>query len=724
MTVVQPRRKSCSSRRAAGVGLALGLVLLAAAGWTALSAQEQASPRTLLPPALLAAMADEVSGSQAMADAIDLVGYEHDRPAEEYGTGTYREAAVAAAKARAYGFSSVSIERFPETQPQWDGEMAELWIEQPMRRLVARYRDQPAMLVPGSRSAEVTTEMVYVGRGDRDTDYAGHTVAGKIVLVSGPVAAAHNLAVRRLGAAGVVSFFNGTGKPLERPDQVAWSNLGPAPPLGPDGQPQKTTFGLMLSLRAGLDLVHLLEANPKVVARATVKAAERPADIQMVVATIAGDDTLREPEKTELAFVAHLFEGIAKQGANDNAASVAVQLDLGRTWISLIRTGVLPRPKRTVRFLWVPEIVGSRAYLTRHPEIAARTLAAINMDAVSADQSKNRNSLHLNTTPDSLPSFLNDVCTQFFEFVGDTNRDKLHNRRTVMGFTEPILDPRGTRDPFWYHIEKFYGSSDHQVFLDHAARIPSVQFGNWPEIVYHTSDDTPALLDPTQMKRAAFLGLAVGHVLAGATASDAVRIAALSGAYARRRLGDELLRSTTVLDAAPTAADLHASYKNTLQSLHWAYVRERAQVRSAVAMATDRGARDQIARTESALAAGEAVDRQQLAAVYATQCASLGTAPVLEPALTAGEVAASRRVPKRPAAPRSAGPGGASTALTGYYAAEARAFADGSHSILDIRNAISAEFGPIEVERVDAFFRDLERTEHWTIDAATSQPGR
>jgi len=53
--------------------------------------------------------------------------------------------------------------------------------------------------------------------------------------------------------------------------------------------------------------------------------------------------------------------------------------------------------------------------------------------------------------------------------------------------------------------------------------------------------------------------------------------------------------------------------------------------------------------------------------------------------------------------------------LTGYYTQEANNFADGTRSILDIRNAISAEFGPVPVENVVNYFRNLERLGTWAI---------
>ena len=54
-------------------------------------------------------------------------------------------------------------------------------------------------------------------------------------------------------------------------------------------------------------------------------------------------------------------------------------------------------------------------------------------------------------------------------------------------------------------------------------------------------------------------------------------------------------------------------------------------------------------------------------------------------------------------------------ALAGYYAMEARNFADGQHSMLDVRNALAAEFGPVPVDDVTRFFRDLEKAGAYTI---------
>src|SRR6185503_17797241 len=106
--------------------------------------------------------------------------------------------------------------------------------------------------------------------------------------------------------------------------------------------------------------------------------------------------------------------------------------------------------------------------------------------------------------------------SQFFVYVGETNREKIHNREIAYAFSNPIIDPKGTQDPFRYNIDEYYGASDHSMYLDATPRIPALSFLTWPDFGYHTSEDTPESMDPTQMKRVAFLAVALGHVLANA----------------------------------------------------------------------------------------------------------------------------------------------------------------------------------------------------------------
>lgn len=50
-----------------------------------------------------------------------------------------------------------------------------------------------------------------------------------------------------------------------------------------------------------------------------------------------------------------------------------------------------------------------------------------------------------------------------------------------------------------------------------------------------------------------------------------------------------------------------------------------------------------------------------------------------------------------------------------FVAYEALNFADGSRTLLEIRDAVSAEFGPVPADEIEQYFRFLERFEVVTL---------
>jgi aminopeptidase YwaD len=677
------------------------LLIVAAGAVCLLRGQDEPNPKTLIPQPTLEAIANEVSGTLAFQSILDLAGYEHDRLAEEYRT-TYREAAYIEQKAKQYNLEDVHIERFKLTVKTWDGEKAELWLlsKDGSKRLIMSYRDVAASLAPGSQSGDVTSELVWVGAGTDKKDYVDKNVAGKLVLASGGVGPVHNLAVREFGAAGVVSFANETGKPIEHPDEIAWQNLGGRGGAGAGG---KTTFGLILSHRLGTELVAMAEKHETLNVHAIVKTTEYDAEMQVPTCVIRGSGE----SKQELAMTGHLFEGIAKQGALDDASGSATALEVARAWKKLIDDGVLPRPRRTVRFLWIPEIQGTRAYLERYPEEAKNMVAAISMDMVGEDVTKNHNSLHLMRTPYSVNNFINEVTQQYFEYVGDTNREKVQNRRVAYSYRFPILDPQGTRDQFYYNIDKHYGSSDHAVFLQFG--IPAVLFNNWPDVGYHTSEDRVFNADPTQLKRAAFIGVASLSTMANAAGASALRIAEVSAGNAAARTGAQLGLALQMVGNGESMAE-------AANLVHQAYVREAEAIRSAGVLAENAGAAAKIEQMAKTFAeTGEAGDMTRL-----KQYAELAGAKTVSQTMTDEDRKAARLVPVR-LKPAPTGPGGgggqrpaggdpAEASRQQYNTMEMRGFADGKRNILDIRNALTAEYGPQPVAKVLAFFEGAAKT--------------
>jgi hypothetical protein len=655
-----------------------------------LRAQEQADPVTLFPQSVLDRIADEVSGSLAMRHVYELGAYEGKRYEAEYAD-TYFETAYVERMAREYGLANVHVDRFP-ANPQWHARRGELWLMTPDRRLLISHRDVPASLVPGSASADVNAKLIYVGLGTSDADYAGKDLRGQIALTTGPIGPVVAEAVTRRGAVGIVTTYNGLGKPIDLPDLVSWTGV-----RQPEGGP--AIFAFALSHRIGEEILPLAKRGPLDV-HAVVETEVFPnVEHEVTVATIPGDGSTDE----EVILIAHLFEGITKQGAGDNIAGSATILEVARAYKRLIDQGILPQPKRTVRFLWVPEFVGSIPWVEKHADLVPRIFAAFNMDMVGAKLDVHKGNLHLYRTPASLPTFVPDVAQQFMEYVGETNREKVHNRGIAYAFTRPIVDPSGTRDPFYYHVEKFYGSSDHLVFGQ--AGVPFVFFNHWPDAVYHTSLDRPFALDATQIKRTAFIGVATTAVLAGADADDAARLASITAGYAGQRVGAEG-RDAALMLAAATRDELDEAYLEARNIIEQAYIREHAAIASVERVAKGNREVQRIAR-----AAADGFNRGRdldLARVDLAYQQISGVSRLAKAAPTAAEQRAARAFPTlistgvlRPSRVQSA-------ELRGFHAMEALWFADGTRSILEIRNAISAELGAVPLEKVLRFFDEQE----------------
>src|SRR6202012_3780501 len=89
---------------------------------------------------------------------------------------------------------------------------------------------------------------------------------------------------------------------------------------------------------------------------------------EVVTATIPGTDPA-----SEIAYSCHLDH--QRPGANDNASGCVTILEVARTLQKLISAGTLPRPARTLRFIWPPEIEGTVTLLNAKPEFAQRIKA-------------------------------------------------------------------------------------------------------------------------------------------------------------------------------------------------------------------------------------------------------------------------------------------------------------------------------------------------------------
>ena len=105
-----------------------------------------------------------------------------------------------------------------------------------------------------------------------------------------------------------------------------------------------------------------------------------------------------------------------------------------------------------------------------------------------------------------------------------------------------MFAPEGGKEPLQAEMAEFSMGSDHQVYTDSSFGIPAIYLNDWPDRYIHTNFDTPANVDPTKLKRAAFIGAASGYFLANVKSSDADSILKVLQSNSLRRTSTILAR--------------------------------------------------------------------------------------------------------------------------------------------------------------------------------------
>lgn len=174
-----------------------------------------------------------------------------------------------------------------------------------------------------------------------------------------------------------------------------------------------------------------------------------------------GEYTIPGKTKEEIVMVAHLCHPCM---ANDNLSGVAVLVGLAKELANRSSN------KYSYRFLFVPETIGSIAYLSQHEDLIPFMKYAIIIDCVGHDDV-----LSLQHSKQATTEL--DIC------ASHVFKNKAHMFRE--GAMNKIM------------------ASDEKVFNSPGVGIPSINIsrsnfwgkGEWPYPQYHSSEDTPAIVN-------------------------------------------------------------------------------------------------------------------------------------------------------------------------------------------------------------------------------------
>jgi hypothetical protein len=536
------------------------------------TALAQSSP--FLPDARLRALTGQISGDRA---------YEHVRHLSHYHrTGGSRDFWKAAEYLRDAA-SAAGLEEVKLIRQKWDGHGwscrgGEAWLLDPQPMKLADYGEVAVGIADHSRSTHVTAELVDVGAGTSDKDYAGRELKGRVVLASGGLQTVVREAVWKRGALGVVSSMTNRPDAIDAPDQVAWGHV-PYESKGVEGVKDGLPggFAVMVSPRRGLLLQKRLAAAAgplRVKVDIDAEYPERP-EQAMVEAWIRGS----EIHDQQIVLTAHIQEEMTS--ANDDGSGCANVLEIGRALARLVKDGSLPRPRRDIRFWWVNELSSQPQYFRDNPGEPRKMLLAINQDMVGARQSWDGRVQYASRLPWSLPHALDDVMESVLEAVRDANTSYLTNRGT--GQPQPFLDEitavKGSREPFHARMVPYFDSTDHHAFNPRQVGVPATSLTNWPDEYIHSTGDDLENIDATQLERNAVVTAAVALYFAALGDEELPVLAAYVASRGRARIaGDGASAVAHLARSAP--GERPAAYRESWNLLRQSVAKEQAALAS------------------------------------------------------------------------------------------------------------------------------------------------
>jgi hypothetical protein len=462
---------------------------------------------------------------------------------------------------------------------------------------------------------------------------------------------------------------------------------------------QAKVFVFNITPRDGDVLKERLISGEKISVHAVIKYRTEEIDIQVPTCYIPGSD----PSTGEVIISAHLYEGFTNEGANDNISGAATILEVARVLNKMITEGKIAQPRRTIRFIWVPEYSGTIPWVLAHKDIMMRTLCNINLDMVGLSLSKYKSTFNLHRTTYGNAHYINDVLENYYRYVGETNR----KNSVISGdrFFKRIVAPSGTDDPFYYQIEVSSGGSDHDVFNDWGVQVPGVLIITWPDPFYHSSEDRADKCDPTQLKRLAFITSSAALTVASAGENEAIDILGEVYGNAIRRIGFRISMASDEVNKAG-ADNLIASLRKGIAEIKGTAKGEIMTLNSVTELATGSSRLTNLIKDNSKTLTDLSESAiENLVRVAEMRASDFGMPPLVIPQ-SAAERRASSMVPVIASDPRQLGfnvfnekIAGLSDEVKNRYPVkgipdreEAAACINGKNSILDIKYLLDAQF--------------------------------
>jgi hypothetical protein len=418
--------------------------------------------------------------------------------------------------------SSVWLEEYPNSGKGWRYTVGTLALEHAGASeeiLLSRETTNLAVCINSfsTPAGGLVAPLVDVGPGNREENYTDKPIKDAIVIGDADPGQIWRLAMAH-GAKGVISTSLGRYVSPDRPgttpatprDQwniLQWGSV-------PYDEARKG-FGFKATPHAASVLRKAIAKGP-VSVRAVIESTFSMKPNRMLIAEIPG----RVAPNERVVITAHVQE----PGANDNASGVATLAELARAMRLGIRAGAIPQPDRTITFLWLEEISGSREWLKDHAAEAKNVRYMFSMDMTGEDTRKTGGTFLIERYPDPGAVWDRpwDPHTEWGR--GDVKADSLKGD-LLNDLHFAICGRVASRDNWVIRTNPYEGGSDHTVFG--SAGIPAVLDWHFTDRYYHTNYDTADKASASEMRNVGVSVAASAWLLASTREASAIDVASL-----------------------------------------------------------------------------------------------------------------------------------------------------------------------------------------------------
>lgn len=411
---------------------------------------------------------------------------------------------------------------------EWNCKKGILYLEKPFKMKISDFDEMKLSVIPRSGSVKGIFDLV-------DYDGGKRNLKNKVILISNSEFLKEEF-LRENKVKGVIFYgmneIEGVRKKEDLMDALQYVSFWP--------EKQNKFFGFIISPRKGEELKNIIKKNKEVKVFVYIESEFKNGYIEVLDIFFPGK------KDEEVWGIAHLCH--PSPFVNDNASGAGSILELAISFKNLFNNKILEKPLRGIRFLLLPEMTGTYAYLKLKEKEIHKVKGCINLDMVGENQEKCKSSFCLIKEPYLIRSYISYLGEIIFEYIQDGYKT-FYESDYIPSLRKKITD--------------YSGGSDHYILIDPTIGIYSIMLGQWPDKFYHTSFDDEDKISEESMKFAGCFAGTLIYYIASLNKEEIEEIAEKMDFIFKKNIYEMKIREENSLKEKL----LYLSYKNALNSL-------------------------------------------------------------------------------------------------------------------------------------------------------------